>query len=411
MAITRGPYGDGTRSVHAGLPTGGAGTPFLPGPPFAAPYHLPARPPAAVSGTVGSGTGDGASGDGASGDGAAGGPAGWDPKSLTYGRDDNPTWHWYEAALGELEGGPAVAFASGMAAVTAVLLSTVRPGDAVVVAADGYYLSRVFARDRLTPLGVTVSELPTATALTDADLAGVALVLLETPSNPQLDVCDIAAAAAVAHRHGALVAVDNTTATPLGQRPLDLGADFSVASDSKALTGHSDLVLGHVAVRDAEREAAVRGWRRQTGAVPGPFEAWLAHRSLATLDLRLARQQTNALALAEALAGHPAVTGLRYPGRPADPSYELACRQMRRFGGVLSFTLPSAAAVDRFFAGSRLVCAATSFGGLHSSADRRAQWGGDAVPEGFVRFSSGCEDTGDLVADVTGALDAILDAG
>ena len=387
MAITRAGYGDGTRSVHAGLPAAGVGAPFLPGPTFAAPYHLLGRPE------------------------PVGDPAAGPPATMVYGREDNPTWRGYEAALGDLEGGRAVAFGSGMAAVTAVLLSVLRSGDTVVVAADGYYLSRTLARDLLAPLGVSVRERATATPLTDADLAGAALVLLETPSNPGLDVCDVAASVAVAHRNGALVAVDNTTATPLGQRPLDLGADFSVASDSKALTGHSDLVLGHVAVRDGEREASVRGWRRQTGAIPGPFESWLAHRSLATLDLRLARQEANALALAQELAGHPAVTGLRYPGRPQDPSYQLARRQMRRFGGVLSFNLPSAAAVERFFAASKLVAAATSFGGLHSSADRRAQWGGDAVPPGFLRFSAGCEDTVDLVADVTAALDRAVKNG
>jgi cystathionine gamma-lyase len=231
-------------------------------------------------------------------------------------------------------------------------------------------------------------------------------VLLETPANPGLDVCDLASVIPSAHAAGALVAVDNTTATPLGQRPLEYGADFSVSSDTKAMTGHSDLVLGHVAVRDPALLTRLVAWRTRTGGLPGPFETWLAHRSLATLDLRLGRQAANALALATVLAERPDVTGLRYPGLPADPAYPVASRQMRRFGGVLSFTLPSAEAVERFVAASELVVAATSFGGVHSTVDRRAQWGGDLVAEGFVRLSAGCEDTADLVADVTGALDA-----
>lgn len=371
-------YRDGTRTVHAGLPPPEPGAPFLPGPTFAAPYHLAGR-------TAPSDAPPDAPPDG-------------------YGRDDNPTWRRFEAAVGELEGGTAVAFASGMAALSAVLLGTLRPGEAVVLPADGYYVVRAFARGHLAERGIARHELPTARPLSEVDLAGAALVLLESPSNPGLDVCDIAAAAELAHRHGVPVAVDNTTATPLGQRPLELGADYSVSSDTKALTGHGDLLLGHVAVRDPDRAAALRGWRTSTGAIPGPFETWLAHRSLGTLDLRLARQAENGLALATLLAGRPEVTGLRYPGLPTDPAYPLAARQMRRFGGVLSFRLASADAVAAFLAAARLVVAATSFGGLHTTADRRAQWGGDVVPPGFVRLSAGCEDPADLVADVAAAL-------
>jgi cystathionine gamma-lyase len=306
--------------------------------------------------------------------------------------------------VGDLEGGTAVAFASGMAAVAAVLLTRLRPGDTVLLPADGYYGTRTLAADHLAERGVTVRALPTGQPVSEVDIAGAALLLLESPSNPGLDVCDIAAAAELAHRHGVPVAVDNTTATPLGQRPLELGADYSLASDTKALTGHSDVLLGHVAVRDPALVAPLRAWRTTAGAIPGPFEAWLAHRSLGTLDLRLARQAENALALATLLAACPEVTGLRYPGRPADPAHPLAARQMRRFGGVLCCTLPSAAAVGALLAGSRLLTAATSFGGLHTTVDRRAQWDGDDVPAGFIRISAGCEDPADLVADVAAAL-------
>jgi cystathionine gamma-lyase len=367
-------YRDATRTVHAGLPAPEKGAPFLPGPTFAATYHL-------------------------------GGPG---AGSDSYGRGDNPTWRRYEAAVGDLVGcgpdGGAVVFSSGMAAVSAVLLSVPRPGDTVVLPADGYYAARALAREHLAARGVSLREVPTARSLSEEDVAGAALVLLETPSNPGLDVCDIAEAVRLAHEAGAPVAVDNTTATPLGQRPLAYGADWSISSDTKALTGHGDVLLGHVTTTDPLRLAALRGWRLSTGAIPGPFETWLAHRSLATLDLRLARQAENALALATFLRQRPEVAGLRYPGLPTDPAHALAVRQMRRFGGVLSFRLASAEAVDRFLGAARLVRAATSFGGLHTTADRRAQWGGDVVPAGFVRLSAGCEDAADLVDDVERSL-------
>jgi cystathionine gamma-lyase len=365
--------GDGTRCVHAGLPEPTAGRPFLPGPVFAGPYHLD----------------------------AAGGPQ---PGVDGYGRTDNPTWRALEAAIGSLEGGGCVVFASGMAAICAVLFTVARPGRAVVLPSDGYYKTRALASSTLDALGIAVRQAPTAGPYPDLDDA--ALVLLETPANPGLDVCDIARLSAQAHAAGALVAVDNTTPTPLGQRPLDLGADVSVASGTKALTGHSDLLLGYVCASDPALLQRIRSWRDHTGAIPGPFEAWLAHRSLGTLDLRLARQSANAAALAGLLAGHPAVRSVRWPGRPADPSYVDAKRQMRRIPGVVTFTLPDKASVDLFLAAARLVAAATSFGGLHTTADRRAQWGDDA-PAGLVRLSCGVEDTADLLADVAQALDAI----
>jgi cystathionine gamma-lyase len=371
-------WGDGTRAIHAGLPAPRPGAPLLPGPVFAAPYHLAGHPPGGPDGTADS-----------------------------YGRNSNPTLSRYEEALRVLERGDAVVFASGMAAVSAVLLDTLVPGDVLVLPSDGYYVTRVLAREVLGARGIEVREVPTTGPYSAELLAGARLVLLETPANPGLDVCDLAAVISAAQEAGALVGVDNTTATPLGQRPLDFGADFSISSDTKAMTGHGDLLLGHVAVTDPALGERLRAWRSRTGGLPGPFETWLAHRSLGTLDLRLTRQATNALALADLLAGQAAVTGLRYPGRPGDPAYALASRQMRRFGGVLSFTLPSADAVDRFVEASELMVSATSFGGLHTTIDRRAQWGGDVVPEGFVRLSAGCEDTDDLIVDVAAALSSL----
>jgi cystathionine gamma-lyase len=348
------------------------GQPFLPGPVFAAPYHLdPVAGPTAA------------------------------PDS--YGRPDNPTRRGLEAAIGELERGSCLVFATGQAAITGTLLTLLRPGDTVVLPADGYYSVRAFAADTLAGLGVHVTLVPTAGPY--PDFAGVRLVLLETPANPGLDVCDLAALSAAAHAAGALVAVDNTTATPLGQRPLDLGADLVVASGTKALTGHSDMLLGYVAARDATLLERIGAWRKLTGGLPSGFDAWLAHRSLATLDLRLARQTANAAAVAEALARRPDVTAVRWPGRAEDRAYEVASRQMRRIPGVVSFDLGDAHRVGRFLSASRLVWAATSFGGLHTTADRRAQWGDD-VTEGFVRLSCGVEDTADLVTDIIQALDS-----
>jgi cystathionine gamma-lyase len=365
-------FGDGTRCVHAGLPGARPGEPFLPGPVFAAPYHLdPVAGPAVAR-------------DG-------------------YGRQDNPTRRRLEAAIGELEGGGCLAFASGQAAITAALLAILRPGDAVVLPADGYYTVRAFAASTLEGLGVRTHLVPTAGPY--PDLSGVRLILLETPANPGLDVCDLRALAAAGRAAGALVAVDNTTATPLGQRPLDLGADLVLASGTKALTGHSDLLIGYAAARSPELLDRLTTWRNQTGGIPGAFDAWLAHRSLGTLDLRLARQSANAAAVAGLLIGRPDVSGVRWPGLPDDPAYDVARRQMRRIPGVVSFSLGSASRVSRFLGAARLVAAATSFGGLHTTADRRAQWGDD-VPEGFVRLSCGVEDAADLVADLERALDA-----
>jgi cystathionine gamma-lyase len=362
-----------TRVVRAGLPDPVRGAPLLPSPVLASAYHL-------------AGEGDGTD---------------------SYGRVDNPTWRAYEGAVGELEGGGAVVFSSGLAALAAVLFTTLRPGATVVLPADGYYLARRLVRERLADWDVRVREVPTARPLSPDDVEGAALVLLESPSNPLLDVCDLAAAAAVAHAAGAVVAVDNTTATALGQTPLALGADYSVSSDTKATTGHGDLVLGHVAVADPERRAGLTSWRDQTGAVPGPLETWLAHRSLGTLELRLTRQSANAAAIAGLLTAHPAATDVRYPGLPEHPGHAIAARQMRCFGGLVSFVT---ADPGGFLAHARLVTDATSFGGLHTSADRRARWGDD-VPAGLVRLSAGCEDPADLLADLGGALDAVVDSG
>ena len=287
-------------------------------------------------------------------------------------------------------------FGSGLAAVAAVLLPMLVPGDVVVVPADGYPGVTTIAVEQLRPRGVEVRVVATDDAAIRAALPGATLAWIETPSNPGLIVLDVAALAAAAHAEGALLAVDNTLATPLLQRPLELGADLSVSSASKGLTGHSDLVLGYVAAADPARAAQARAWRSLTGAIAGPFEAWLAHRSLATLDVRHERQCANALALARALAARDDVRDVRYPGLPDDPSHDLAARSFggERFGGVLCFDLETEARAQSFLAAATLIAEATSFGGVHSSAERRRRWGIDDVSPGFIRMSAGIEDGG-----------------
>lgn len=310
-----------------------------------------------------------------------------DSADYGYGRDHNPTWTHLERAIGELDGGETVVFSSGMAAVTAVVLR-LRPGQVLVACGDGYPGIRELAEHDLRPGGVEVRLVPTDTEAVVAAAAGAALIWVETPSNPKLDVLDLEAVSAAARANGALLAVDNTVATPLGLRPLDHGADFAMLSGTKALTGHSDVLLGAITVRDAALGEELREWRTRSGSILGPFEAWLAHRSLATLGLRLERAEANARALVEALGGRDDLTHLRWPG----------------VGPLLSFALPTADGADAFLDACELVSTATSFGGVHSTAERRARWGTDDVPEGFIRFSAGCEDTEDLVADVLGAL-------
>jgi cystathionine gamma-lyase len=323
---------------------------------------------------------------------------------LTYGRNQNPTWTAWEEALGVLEGGQAVSFASGMAAANAVLGVCLKPGDAVVLPAEAYYAIRTLASTWLAAIGVQVRLAPTRGNAQAGALEGARLLWLETPSNPQLEVCDIREMVQAARRHGAQVAVDNTTATAYLQQPLALGADYVIASDTKALTGHGDLVLGHVAAADEARASGLRTWRSQHGAIPGPMEAWLAHRSLATLPLRLERQCASAQQLAAFLRSRPDVAAVHYPGLPDDPGHAIAKRQMRAYGSVVSFDLETRARAEAFLRALTLVREATSFGGVHSTAERRARWGGDAISEGFIRFSVGCETTADILNEVGIAL-------
>jgi cystathionine gamma-lyase len=291
-----------------------------------------------------------------------------------------------------------------MAAVVAVFGVCLRPGDVVVLPADSYYTTRLLASNWLKTIGVDTRLTPTRDNAQGSALEGARLLWLETPTNPQLDVCDIHELAQRARARGVLVAVDNTTATAYLQQPLALGADYVVASDTKALTGHSDLILGHVATTDPEQASALRTWRTQHGAIPGPMEVWLAHRSLATLSLRLNRQCASAQQLANYLTTQPAVEAVYYPGLNRHAGHAIAKRQMQAFGSVVSFDLVTRPRAEGFLRSLTLVREATSFGGVHSTAERRARWGGDAISEGFIRFSVGCEAAEDILSDVAAAL-------
>ena len=328
--------------------------------------------------------------------------AGLEGASHTYGRAAMPTWQEVEEQLEILEGATVVGFPSGMAAIAAALFAVLKAGDTLILPKDGYYTTRLLADRFLAPLGVTIRQIAT-TEVDAARFDGAAAVFIETPSNPGLDCCDISLAARKAHAVGAKLIVDNTTMTALLQRPLDLGADLVVAADTKAPAGHSDVLYGHVSGRDAALMARVAEWRKLSGAVPGAFEAWLLHRGLETLEVRLSRMCTSARILADRLAAHARVKHLRYPGLPSDPSHAVAKRQMTDFGFLISFELEGEEKAEEFLSRCRYLSQATSFGGTHSAAERRARWG-DAVSPGFIRLSVGIEPTEPLWAAIAEAL-------
>ncbi|MCC7274396.1 MAG: aminotransferase class V-fold PLP-dependent enzyme [Alphaproteobacteria bacterium] len=332
------------------------------------------------------------------------------PGGHVYTRTSNPNRGELETAMAALEGGEAAtAFASGMAAVAAIFQS-LAPGDRVLVPSDVYHgtvhvLRQVFQRWGLAFDLVDMADL---TALDRAIGPQTRLVWIETPSNPMLRVVDVAAIAARAHAAGAVAAVDNTWATPLLQRPLDLGCDLVMHSTTKYLGGHSDVLGGIVVTRrrDAffERLEAVQ---RLAGAVPSPFDCWLVRRGIRSLAARMRMHCENAEAVAQFLVGHPLVERVHYPGLPGHPGHDIARRQMRGFGGMLSFEVAGGReAAMAVAAGVEVFTRATSLGGVESLIEHRASIEGpeSRTPPSLLRVSVGLESAEDLVADLHRAL-------
>ncbi|WP_129789617.1 trans-sulfuration enzyme family protein [Promicromonospora panici] len=373
------------------------------------------------------------------------------PDELSYARGDNDAWHAFEGALATLEDGgdsaEALVFSSGMAAIAAAF-SLVPDGGTLVLPRHAYQAGMVLARQISERHGVTLRYVDIAdTDAVVAALDGADLLLVESPTNPMLEVADLPAVLGAARAHGVRSVVDNTFATPLGQRPLEHGADLVLHSVTKYLAGHSDVVLGALVTRDAELATALREHRTLHGAIAGPFEVWLALRGLRTLALRYERAQANAAELARRLAEHPEVAEVRHPSLPGDPGHERAKAQMNGFGAIIGVRPKEragsgaevsseaglgevasgepgpgdagrgeagsgeAAAIERADAvvdAVRLWLPATSLGGVESMLERRRRWGTEAptVPVDLLRLSVGIEDVEDLWADLDQALRA-----
>ncbi len=327
-----------------------------------------------------------------------------------YGRSNAPVAEHAERILGELEHATAIVFSSGMTAWSMLCLATLAPGRAVAISGGGYYGIEALAGLLLEPWGVEVRRYPALDMDALARAAeGAALVLIETPMNPTLEVVDIAAAAAAAHAGGARLVCDNTVASPLQQRPLDLGADVCLQSGTKCLAGHSDTLAGVLSLRDHELAERLVSLRTEIGTVLAPDPSWLLVRGLRTLAVRVARQSATALELSGRLGAHARVATVHYPGLPGDPGHELACRQMRGgFGGLLAFQVADAQAAETVERSLHLIHPATSLGGVESLIERRARIEPQGrVPEGLLRLSVGLEHADDLWADLEQALDSI----
>jgi cystathionine gamma-synthase len=332
------------------------------------------------------------------------------PEDNNYSRSKvTPTVEAFETALGALEGGSALAFASGMAATAAIAEG--RPAGSVVVVPDAGYsgtLSTFAEQQRLGRIEVRSVDLGDNESVISA-LEGADLLWLESVTNPLLVVPDLPALIEAGHRVGAVVCVDATFSTPLVVRPLELGADVVMHSATKYISGHSDVLMGALVVRDADRLAALHDRRTLAGSLPGSLEAYLATRGLRTLAVRMERAQANAAELARRLSEHPAVSRVRYPGLPTDPGHAVAARDHAGFGAMLAFQVSGgAAAATRVCDAVRLITHATSLGGVESLIERRAMHAVDAsfgTPPELLRLSVGIEHVDDLWADLAVALE------
>lgn len=311
-----------------------------------------------------------------------------------YGRHGNPAWDAFESVLGELEGGRALAFSSGTSA-TAALFELVPTGAAVVAPIHSYNgtLTQLQERSRKKQIELRLVDISNTTEVINA-AEDAALVWIESPTNPALEIADIEAIASEASRSGTAVAVDNTFATPLRQKPLDMGADFVVHSASKLLAGHSDVVLGAIVTNSGRAWRALESRRRTLGAIPGAMECWLTTRGIRTLHVRLDRAEANARELHKRLSASSLVAESRYPGFSTIIAFEIAAG-------------PEAA--QKMTEQSSLITYATSLGGVESTWERRRRWAGEptTIPEGLVRLSVGIEDVDDLWADIRQSIEAV----
>jgi cystathionine gamma-synthase len=335
-----------------------------------------------------------------------------------YSRSANPTRSALETSLAALEAGTtALAFASGMAAEDTILRTCCRPGDHVVIPSDAYGGTYRLVAKVFEPWGLRWTSAPPEDldAVRRACGDGAAIVWCESPTNPLLGVVDIAGLAEVAHDAGALLVIDNTFASPYLQQPLALGADVVVHSTTKYLGGHSDVVGGALVVADADLGERLRFNQNATGAVAGPFDSWLVLRGIKTLAVRMDRHSDNAAEVVELLTAHPAVAEVRWPGLPGSPGHDVAAKQMRRPGGMVSFRLRGGELAARAVCErTRLFILAESLGGVeslieHPASMTHASAAGSPleVPADLVRLSVGIEAAADLVADLRAALDSL----
>lgn len=335
------------------------------------------------------------------------------PGAAGYGRFGNSTWSALESAIESLESGSTLVFSSGIAAISA--LFSILPRGAVVTASrNGYSGTMVLLRQAEASGALEVRYVDVSnTAEVLAALPGSTLLWLESPTNPALEVADIPTLIAAAKQLNVGVAIDNTFATPLVQQPLEMGADLVMHSLSKYIAGHSDVILGSISTKDQALYQRLADVRKMNGAIPGPFEVWLALRGLRTLGVRMERAQKNAMELAVRLSSHPAVSQVRYPGLPGDPHHATAKSFMKGFGAVISFDHSGGAeAADRACAASQLVAYATSLGGVESLWERRHRWSSESptIPVNLIRLSVGIEDVEDIWRDIDQALRGSLES-
>jgi cystathionine gamma-synthase len=331
-----------------------------------------------------------------------------------YGRYGNPTRDRLERCLAELEGAAAAMCVASGCAVAHTLVSTLTSGDTLAIGADMYFGIASLLEQMCARFGITLLRIdPRDDAALGAALAHKPkLLMCETPTNPLMQLVDVRSLAERCERAGTALVIDNTMATPLLQRPLDLGAHFVMHSTTKFLGGHSDIIGGTLLTRDAAHPTWQHALevRKIGGAVPSPFDCWLLLRSIATLSVRLERQVDNAEQIATFLAGHPAIERVLYPGLPDHPGHALARRQMRRPGAMMSVLLAGGEdAAARFIAGLSLIVRATSLGGVHTLAEHRARVEPPTTttPRHLIRLSIGIEHADDLCADLGAALDAL----